>query len=68
MEGWPSQTFFNFEYQVMQLTDTAFAFVKAADGNTTQTVGELIAATGADFATVRQLQTAQVILLTPRDH
>ena len=24
--------------QVMQLTDTAFAFVKAADGNTTQTI------------------------------
>jgi SAM-dependent methyltransferase len=65
MEGWPSQTFFNFEYQVMQLSDAEFAFVKASDHNTTQTVAALIAATGADLAAVRRLQTAQVVLLTP---
>jgi SAM-dependent methyltransferase len=63
MEGWPSPTFFNFEYQVMQLSDPEFEFVKATDGNTTQTVGALVAATGVDLAAVRRLQSAQVVLL-----
>jgi SAM-dependent methyltransferase len=65
MEGWPSPTFFNFEYQVMQLTDAEFAFVQATDGNTTQTVAVLMAAAGVDLASVRRLQAAQVILLSP---
>ncbi|MFM2432400.1 MAG: hypothetical protein RLZZ511_3614 [Cyanobacteriota bacterium] len=65
MEGWPSQTFFNFEYQVMQLSDAEFAFVQATDGNQQQTVASLVQATGIDLAAVRRLQASQVILLSP---
>jgi SAM-dependent methyltransferase len=69
MEGWPSQTFFNFEYQVMQLSDAEFAFVQAADAQADtsqqQTVAALVAATGIDLTAVRRLQEAQVILLSP---
>jgi SAM-dependent methyltransferase len=64
MEGWPSPTCFNFEYQVMQFTDAEFAFVQAADGNTTQTVNQLAQASGVDFDAVRRLQAAQVLWLT----
>jgi SAM-dependent methyltransferase len=65
MEGWPSATFFNFEYELVKLSDAALAFVQAADGNTTQTVEQLMAETKVDIATVRDLQALQVIWLTP---
>jgi hypothetical protein len=65
IEGWPSATFFNFEYQLVKLSDAAFEFVKATDGNTTQTVGQLITQAGIDLAAVRDLQQQQVVLLTP---
>ncbi len=65
MEGWPSPTFFNFEYELVKLTDAAMAFVQAADGNTTKTVEQLMAETNVDLATVRNLQELQVLLMTP---
>ncbi|MBE9028680.1 methyltransferase domain-containing protein [filamentous cyanobacterium LEGE 11480] len=65
MEGWPSPTFFNFEYQLVKLSDAELEFVKATDGNTSQTVEQLLAATSIDLAAVRNLQELQVVLLTP---
>lgn len=65
MEGWPSPTFFNFEYQLVKLSDAELAFVQASDGNQRRTVAELVAETKIDLDTVRNLQTLQLILLTP---
>jgi SAM-dependent methyltransferase len=65
MDGWPAKHMFNFEYQLMQLSDEEFKFIQLTDGNQTRSVSELIAEAGIDLATVRRLQELQLILLTP---
>ncbi|MFM7426874.1 MAG: class I SAM-dependent methyltransferase [Elainella sp.] len=65
MEGWDSRTLFNYEYQVVRLSDAEWQFLKACDGNQSQTVAELLQQTELDLAGVRTLQQQQLILLTP---
>jgi SAM-dependent methyltransferase len=65
MDGWPAKHMFNFEYQLMQLSDEEVKFIQLTDGNQTRSVSELIAEAGIDLATVRRLQELQLILLTP---
>jgi SAM-dependent methyltransferase len=67
MDGWEGTHLFNFEYQLIKLSDPEFQFMRGADGNQQRSVGELIAETGIDLATVRRLQDQQLILLTPQD-
>jgi hypothetical protein len=66
MDGWEGKHLFNFEYQLIKLSDPEFEFIQAADGNTQKTVGEIAAAVGLDFDTVRKLRDEQLILLTDR--
>ncbi len=63
MEGWESKMIFSYDYQVVNLSDNEFAFLKACDGNTDQTVAEIIATTGTTLAQVRSMQRQQLILL-----
>jgi SAM-dependent methyltransferase len=65
MDGWPAKHMFNFEYQLVQLSDEEYKFIQLSDGNQTRSVSELIAEAGIDLATVRRLQELQLILLTP---
>jgi SAM-dependent methyltransferase len=65
MDGWPAKHMFNFEYQLVQLSDEEFKFLQLCDGNQTRSVSELMAEAGIDLATVRRLQELQLILLTP---
>jgi SAM-dependent methyltransferase len=65
MEGWESSCLFNYDYQIINLSEPEFAVLKATDGNQTRSVREILAATGADLAVVRQLQSQQLLLLTP---
>ncbi len=65
MEGWDSTTLFNYDYQVVRLSDAEWQFLKACDGNQSQTVAELLPPTGLDLAGLRALQQQQLILLTP---
>ncbi len=64
MEGWESQMIFNYEYQIVNLSDDEFAFLKACDGNTDQTVAAIVSATGTSLDKVRSMQRQQLILLT----
>jgi SAM-dependent methyltransferase len=61
MEGWPSRSFFNFDYQIVHIDDAEFAFLSACDG--VRSVQELLTETGIDLAGVRSLQQKQLIML-----
>jgi 2-polyprenyl-3-methyl-5-hydroxy-6-metoxy-1,4-benzoquinol methylase len=61
MDGWPSPTLFNFEYQVIKLSDAMLAFLTAADG--TKTISELTESTGITLDEVRDLQLKQMVWL-----
>ena len=66
LEGWPSQTLFGGDYQIIKLSEAEFKFLQACDANSSrqQTVGEMIG-DSLNLDTVRSLQQQQLILLTP---
>jgi SAM-dependent methyltransferase len=63
MEGWESKSLFRYDFQYVNLTDPEFQFLKACDGNTTKTVGEILQAMDLSVNGVRSLQLQQLILL-----
>jgi len=68
IQGWrESQQFFNYDYQVVDLAEAEWKFLRACDGNQTQqkTVEELLPLSGAGLEDVRSLQQQQIILLAP---
>ncbi len=62
MEGWPSRSFFNFDYQIVKVDDAEFAFLSACDGQ--RSVQDLLAETGIDLGGVRSLQQKQLVMLS----
>ncbi len=65
MEGWDSRTLFNYDYQLVNLSEAEWQFLKACDGNQTRAVGEILQEVELSLDTVRALQQQQLILLTP---
>jgi SAM-dependent methyltransferase len=73
IQGWQeSAQFFNYNYQVISITDLEWQFLLACadNANQTQTVANLLENAklkelGVNLADVRSLQQQQVILLTP---
>ena len=63
LDGWPSQTLFNYDYQIVNLSDAEFAFLSGCDGQ--QTVGEILATVDLGMDGVLKLQQQQLIILTP---
>jgi SAM-dependent methyltransferase len=66
MEGWDSRTLFNYDYQLVNLSETEWQFLKATDGNQTQTVAEILQQVELSLDAVRALQQQQLILLMPQ--
>jgi len=66
MEGWPSQCLFNYDYQIINLSDTEFAFLQACDENSNQqrTVAEILKDVELGLDGVRSLQQQQLIILS----
>ena len=64
MDGWDSRTLFNYDYQIVRLSEAEWQFLKACDGNQTRTVGEILIDTNLDLAGVRALVAQQLVLLT----
>lgn len=71
MQGWPSRSVFDYDYQFVDLTEAEYTFLlacdlDAADSSTSSppTVAECLAQTGLDLAGVRSLQHRQLILLS----
>ena len=64
LQGWPSQSLFNYDYQIVDLSQMEFAFMQACERHET-TVGDLCDRLDFDLAAVRSLQQQQLLLLTP---
>ncbi|MGG6263374.1 class I SAM-dependent methyltransferase [Leptolyngbya sp. AN03gr2] len=65
MDGWESRCLFNFDYQIINLSEEEFAFMKACDGNQTRSTKEILAEIPISIEKVRSLQDQQLILLSP---
>jgi hypothetical protein len=70
LQGWPSQHLFDYNYQLVTLSEDEFEFMKGCDANCqegegTKTVGEILAGGKLDLEGVRSLQKRQLILLSP---
>ncbi|WAL60134.1 class I SAM-dependent methyltransferase [Thermocoleostomius sinensis] len=66
MEGWDSRCLFNYDYQIVNLSEAEWNFLKACDANQQgQTVAEILQTIDLELETVRLLWTQQLILLSP---
>ncbi|MBN3870438.1 MULTISPECIES: class I SAM-dependent methyltransferase [unclassified Nostoc] len=63
IEGFPSQCFFNYDYQIVNLSVAEFEFMQKCDANLT--VAEILAGVQLGLDGVRTLVQQQLILLTP---
>ena len=68
MDGWESHTLFNYDYQIVKLSEEEFQFIRACDANQDQqrTVQTLLQEAPLSLETVRNLQAQQLILLSPQ--
>ena len=66
MDGWDSRCLFNYDYQVVNLSEAEWQFLKACDGNETCSVEQILTDVPLSLEGVRSLQAQQLILLTAR--
>lgn len=64
MESWPGQSFFNYNYEIVQLTPEEFAFLTTCDQNPGETVEQVLKSAPLTLEQVRKLQQQQLILLS----
>jgi SAM-dependent methyltransferase len=67
MDGWDSRTLFNYDYQIVNLSEAEWQFLKRCDHpqDPPLTVKQLLAETGLDLNGVRSLLAQQLILINP---
>jgi hypothetical protein len=67
MDGWPSRCLFNYDYQIVNLSEAEFELLQACDANSAaaRTVGEILTDVELGLEEVRLLLKQQLILLTP---
>jgi len=66
MQGWPSRSIFDADYQIVELTEAEYAFLACCDRvEADTTVADCLASTALDLAGVRSLHQRQLLLLTP---
>ncbi|MGI8935769.1 MAG: class I SAM-dependent methyltransferase [Phormidesmis sp.] len=63
MEGWPSRSFFNYDYQVVSITEAEFAFLEKCAPEQGRSVADILSQSGLSIDGVRSLQTRQLIML-----
>lgn len=67
MEGWPSRSFFNFDYQVVCISEAEFAFLEKCNPGQSGSLAEILEGMeiGRDegLGMVRSLQSRQLIML-----
>lgn len=68
IDGWDSRCIFNYDYQIIHLDEADWAFLKACETNSSQTMGDLLQQVSIDLGRVRSLQALQLILLTSRQN
>jgi hypothetical protein len=67
MDGWPSKCLFNYDYQIVYLSEEEFEFLQACDANSAQqrTLREIFTGIKLGLEVVRSLLKQQLIMLTP---
>ncbi|PSO55836.1 MAG: SAM-dependent methyltransferase [Cyanobacteria bacterium QH_10_48_56] len=67
IEGWPSRSLFNYDYQIVNLSESEFEFIQACDANPARgaNVQDILAEVSLDLERVRALLDQQLIILTP---
>ncbi|MBP0002021.1 MAG: class I SAM-dependent methyltransferase [Cyanobacteria bacterium SID2] len=65
IQGWPSQAFFDLNYQIVKLSPLEFEFLQACEGGC-RTLDDILNDIEIDLDTVRSLQQRQLLLLTPK--
>ncbi|MBW4572386.1 MAG: class I SAM-dependent methyltransferase [Tolypothrix carrinoi HA7290-LM1] len=63
IDGFPSKCIFNYDYQIINLSDSEFEFLQKCDRKAT--VGEILGGVQLGIEGVRSLLQQQVIILTP---
>lgn len=61
MDGWPSQCVFNYDYQIVNLSEVEFEFLQGCDGE--RTVGEILGKVQLGLEGVRALVKQQLVML-----
>lgn len=67
MDGWPNKCLFNYDYQIVNLSEKEFAFLQACDTNSAlqRTVEDILSRVHLGLDGVRSLLNQQLIVLTP---
>ena len=65
IDGFPSKCIFNYDYQIINLSDAEFDFMQKCDGNAK--IADIISQTDLDLNGVRKLIKQQLLLLTPSE-
>jgi SAM-dependent methyltransferase len=67
MEGWDSRCLFNYDYQIVNLSEAEWQFLKACDANPNQrrTVEEILQEVNLGLEGVRSLLQQQLVMLCP---
>lgn len=67
MDGWPSRCLFNYDYQIVNLSEAELAFLQGCDANQSQrrSLQEILTDAPLSLDQVRSLLHQQLILLTP---
>ncbi len=65
MQGFPSPSVFNYDYQLVHLSETELEFLLLCDGQTA--VAEILPKVKIGLDEVRSLQQKQLVMLTPGD-
>lgn len=66
MQGWPSRNFFDYDYQMVNLSETEYQFMTACEQQNAN-VRQLITDCSADLNLVRSLWSRQLIILSPQE-
>lgn len=69
ISGWPSQSIFNYDYQLVRLSEAEFQFLQACDQSLAErpgeiTVGDILQDIEMNLEEVRSLQQRQLIILS----
>ncbi len=62
IDGFPASTIFNYDYQLIRLSESEIEFMKACDGSLT--VGEILHNVQLDLEKIKELQKQQLIMLS----
>ncbi|WOB44873.1 class I SAM-dependent methyltransferase [Thermoleptolyngbya oregonensis NK1-22] len=65
IDGWDSRCVFNYDYQIINLSEAEWGFLKACEKNDGRAIAQILQDQPLPLDSVRNLQRQQLLLLTP---